>query len=231
MIVALTGVSDNAERFHLANSLAALRALAGRNVLLAHHRLHAVTEDVNGDWEAVDIKIGAASHVIGDAGFQSALEELRLRYDDVVVDIADTDPVGCQLVLNEAEAVIIFIQSAAIDLESGRSLQRRIRTAVGVNPALRIMVVISRTQSEFFARDLGSIEDFFGGVKKPARTNTSVFYSIGQQRVAMRYREINEYASGQESVGTEVRNLYRAIFQIGNRPTVPVHDVDNASAL
>lgn len=231
MIVALTGVSDNAGRFHLANSLAALRALAGRNVLLAHHRLPTVTADVNSDWEAVDIKIGAASHVIGDAGFQSALEELRLRYDDVVVDIADADTVGGHSVLKEAEAVIIYIQSATLNLASGRRLQRRIRAAVSVNPALRIMVVISRAQSEFFAREWGSIEDFFGGVKKSARTNTSVFYSTGQQRVAVRYREINEYASGQESIGTEVRNLYRAIFQIGNRPTVPVHDVDHATAL
>jgi chromosome partitioning protein len=215
MIVALTGGCDNSGRAHLANSLAALRSLAGRNVLFAR-RSHTPAAGLKGEWTVVDVKSRAVSHQIADTSFQSELEDVGFRYNDVVVDLADDDSAGSQAVLKKAEVVVLFSQSAAIDLKCRLKFQERLGAAAGANPALRVLLVVADVQIGFFAHELGTVLDFPTGIPNMNVRSVLVSDLFDAQRAVITAPDISEYATAQECVRPEMRNVYCAVFQRGN---------------
>lgn len=217
MIVALTGGSDSAAHAHLANSLAALRARAGRNVLFAYHRSHTPAAGENREWEVVDVKISAVSYGIAETRFQSELEDFVVRYDDVVVDLTDDDSAGSQSVLEKAQVVIIFIPFVASDMKVQMKVRNRLCAAASAGPRRRVLLVASNLQIGFFIHELGSTLDFPANIPHVKFSDMLSAGLIDEQREAIRGQQTGKFGIEQDCGSAEIRNLYRTVFQKDER--------------
>lgn len=82
MIIAIANENDGAEKSMLASSLAALRALDGRKVLLIDADPHKFSLAWSSVRDAAGIRPKVPARAIGGKGLQPELENLIPRYDD-----------------------------------------------------------------------------------------------------------------------------------------------------
>lgn len=137
MIVAVVSEGACAAKVELAERLAALRSLAGRKVLLmdadsqhpppAHPPLPIVARSVNGK------------------GVQAELENLGMRYQDIVVDADGRDSLGSRAALIAARVVVVPADGSDGDPARAARLASRIGNARLFNPGLRIVIVPGET--------------------------------------------------------------------------------------
>lgn len=139
MIVAAISESGEETRVELADRLAALRALAGRRVLLLdgapRHECSRLCEQRSA---AAGPRI--PTRTVHGKAMQAELENLSQRYQDIVVDTEGRDSLGSRAALIAANVAVLPADALHGDAERVARLAWRIESARLFNPSLRVVI-------------------------------------------------------------------------------------------
>jgi len=146
MIILIGGEKGGTGKTTLATTLAALRALAGRDVLL-------IDTDIQGsasDWAQQRGDSGARRVACVQKfgkGLQAEVLDLAGRYQDIVIDAGGRDSVELRAALVVAGRAYIPVQPSQFDLWTLDRMDGLVGAAQGFNPGLEARVVLCRAST------------------------------------------------------------------------------------
>lgn len=153
MIITITNEQVNSGKSTIAKNLAVLCAHAGRKVVL-----------VDSTSQKKSYYDGAVPQVpvraVSGKGLDSELQNLSIRYKDIVIDTQGRDSMASRSALNAARFVIVPVNVQEIDVKRFESLAAQIRKARWFNPQLRVLVVISCSNAEVPPENLMAVKSF-----------------------------------------------------------------------
>jgi chromosome partitioning protein len=153
MIVLIGGEKGGTGKTTLATNLAAMRALAGRDVLL-------IDTDPQGsanywaqsrDEEKINPRVACVQKF--GKGIPAEVKDLATRYDDIIIDAGGRDSVELRSSMVIAEKVYIPIQPSQFDIWTLGQMDELVETARGFNPGLQARVIISRSSTNPSVRE------------------------------------------------------------------------------
>jgi chromosome partitioning protein len=147
MVILIGGEKGGTGKTTLATNLAAMRALAGRDVLL-------MDTDSQGSanyWAQSRDEAGVTPRVACLQKFGKGLpvevRDLAGRYQDIVIDAGGRDSVELRSAMVVAERLFIPIQPSQFDIWTLNAMDGLVGTAKGFNPELSAAVIISRAST------------------------------------------------------------------------------------
>lgn len=153
MIVLIGGEKGGTGKTTLATNLAAMRALAGRDVLL-------IDTDPQGsanywaqsrDEENITPRVACVQKF--GKGIPAEVKDLATRYDDIIIDAGGRDSVELRSSMVVAKKVYIPIQPSQFDIWTLGQMDELVETARGFNPELQAKVIISRSSTNPSVRE------------------------------------------------------------------------------
>lgn len=146
MILLIGGEKGGTGKTTLSTNLAAVRAAAGRDVIL-------VDTDPQGSasfWAAVRDESDAprvACVRLQGKGIAAQLRDLAARYQDVIVDAGGRDSVELRAAMTAAQRMIIPIQASQFDTWTLEGMAQLVEQASAINPELTAGCVINRAST------------------------------------------------------------------------------------
>jgi chromosome partitioning protein len=212
MIIAIANENDGAEKSILASSLAALRALASRKVLLidADPCKLSLTWSSKRDDAGVRPKVSACA--ISGKGLQPELENLIPRYDDIVIDTEARDCLASRSALVAARIVIIPVRAGQIDQANQQKLIKRLETARIFNPRLRVLFVITCAHTSPSMEDFVAARAFAAKIALAKLADTVIHERTALHEAFDRGRCISEYKPIDEHAIAGMTYFYREVF-------------------
>ena len=213
MIVLIGGEKGGTGKTTLATNLAALRAAAGKDVLL-------VDTDKQGSasfWAAVRSEDPARPAVACVQVFGKTvarqLADLATRYDDVIVDAGGRDSVELRSAMVSADRLYIPVQASQFDVWTLEQMDTLVQQAQAINPSLAAAVVINRASTHPRVREAeeasGIVDDFdglgFSGVVVRDR--------ISYRRAAAEGLSVSEADEPDQKAVSEMALWYEAVFR------------------
>jgi chromosome partitioning protein len=146
-IILIGGEKGGTGKTTLATNLAALRALAGRDVLLVDTDIQASASFWSQTRDEASIRPRVACIQKFGKGLQAEVQDLARRYQDIVIDAGGRDSVELRAALVVAQRSFIPIQPSQFDIWTLGRMDELVKTAEGFNPNLHAWVVISRVST------------------------------------------------------------------------------------
>ncbi len=212
MIITIANEKGGTEKSILANNLATLRAMDGRIVLLVDADPQKSSLTWSSERSAAGIKPKVPARAISGKGLQPELENLTLRYNDIVIDTEGRDSMGSRSALIAARIVIIPIQPDQMDPASEKKLIMRIDKARLVNPRLRVLFVIACVQDDPSLQELASVRSLVAKVAAATLANTVIHEQAAIRCAFDEGLSISEYQPADKRASAEMMNLYREVF-------------------
>jgi chromosome partitioning protein len=147
MIILIGGEKGGTGKTTIATNLAAMRALAGRDVLL-------VDTDPQGsanywtqsrDEENITPRVACVQKF--GKGLPKEVQDLAHRYQDIIIDAGGRDSVELRSALVITERLFVPIQPSQFDIWTLNQMEELVETAKAFNPDLLAKVIISRSSS------------------------------------------------------------------------------------
>lgn len=147
MIILIGGEKGGTGKTTLATNLAAMRALKGRDVLL-------MDTDPQGsanywaqsrDDEKITPRVACVQKF--GKGLPTEVNDLKRRYQDIIIDAGGRDSVELRSALVVTQKVYIPIQPSQFDIWTLNQMDELVETAKGFNPELQAKVIISRSST------------------------------------------------------------------------------------
>lgn len=213
MIVAIANEHAASGKSVLAENLAALCALAGRKVLL----VDIASQRKSFLWSVERGSAGIVPKVpvraICGKGLQPKLENLSLRYKDIVIDTEGRDSMGSRSALIAARVVVIPMRARQIDLGRQETLIRRVQAARVFNPGLRVLVVISRAEHDISAKDVNAVKGFAARIPSAVLIETIIHEEAALCEAFDEGLSIPECRSDDNPAVAAMRSIYQEVFE------------------
>ena len=147
MIILIGGEKGGTGKTTLATNLAAMRALAGRDVLLIDTDPQGSANywAQNRDEEKILPRVACIQKF--GKGLPAEVTDLSHRYEDIIIDAGGRDSVELRSSLVVTEKVYIPIQPSQFDIWTLDQMDELVETAKGFNPDLIAKVIISRSST------------------------------------------------------------------------------------
>ena len=217
MIVLVGGEKGGTGKTTLATTLAALRAGAGRDVLL-------VDTDRQGSasfWAAVrgesagDGLAAVPCVQVFGKGVARELGDLAGRYDDVVVDAGGRDSVELRGAMVVADRLFVPVQASQFDVWTLEQMDGLVEQAQAVNGALAAGVVINRASTHPRVREAEEARALVADFEHLAFTGVVVRDRIAWRRAAADGRAVTEGEGPDPKAVAEAGAWYEAAFGAG----------------
>lgn len=212
MIILIGGEKGGTGKTTMATNLAAMRALAGRDVLL-------IDTDPQGsanywaqsrDEENVIPRVACIQKF--GKGLPKEVQDLAHRYQDIVIDAGGRDSVELRSALVVAERAYIPIQPSQFDIWTLDQMDTLVETAKGFNPDLQATVVISRSStnpSVHESDDTGKLLDDFANLDLARIT---IRDRIAYRKAAKDGLSVVELKPKDPKAVEEMETLYKEVF-------------------
>lgn len=212
MIILIGGEKGGTGKTTMATNLAAMRALAGRDVLL-------IDTDPQGsanywaqsrDEENVTPRVACIQKF--GKGLPKEVQDLAHRYQDIIIDAGGRDSVELRSALVVAERAYIPIQPSQFDIWTLDQMDTLVETAKGFNPDLQATVVISRSStnpSVHESDDTGKLLDDFANLNL---ANITIRDRIAYRKAAKDGRAVVELKPKDPKAVEEMETLYKEVF-------------------
>jgi chromosome partitioning protein len=213
MIIAIANEQINSGKSILAENFAALCAYAGRAVML----VDSTSQRKSYLWSVERASSGVEQRVpvraIGGKGLEPELENLSMRYKDIVIDTEGRDSMASRSALIAARLVIIPVRAGEIDCRRQNVLVRRIEAARQVNPNLRVLVIISRAGHDVSDEDRKAVESFVARIPSAILSQTIIHEEAAFCAAVDEGLSAPECMSPDNRAVIEMLNIYREVFE------------------
>jgi chromosome partitioning protein len=212
MIIAIANEQVNSGKSILAENIAALCAYVGRKVLLVDSTsqrksfLWGVERGTSGVEQKLPVR------AIGGKGLEPELENLSLRYKDIVIDTEGRDSQASRSALIAARLVIVPVRAGEIDSRRQDVLIRRIEAARVVNPCLRVLVIISRADHEISLDDYNAVKSFVAKIPSAILSETVIHEEAVLCEAFQTGLSAQESSSPDNRAVVEMLSIYREVF-------------------
>lgn len=147
MIVLIGGEKGGTGKTTLATNLAAMRALAGHDVLLIDSDPQSSANYWAQNRDELGIQPRVACVQKFGKGLAMEIKDLAQRYQDIILDAGGRDSVELRSALVVVDKVYMPIQPSQFDVWTLNAMNALVETAKGFNPTLQAKVVISRAST------------------------------------------------------------------------------------
>lgn len=214
MIILIGGEKGGTGKTTISTNFAAMRAAAGRDVLLIDTDL----QSSSSYWQAVRAEAEIAPSVACIQKFGKALasevRDLAKRYQDIIIDAGGRDSVELRSALTVAEVAVLPIQPSQIDLWTVKRIHELLEQAAGFNPEIRAVAVVSRASTNSQNSDAKDALDLISDYPGIDLAETVIRDRLAYRRAAGAGMSVAEYENDREAKGTwEMTKLYREIFE------------------
>ena len=216
MIILVGGEKGGTGKTTLATNLAALRAGAGRDVLL-------VDTDRQGSasfWSAVrDEAVGEGAELVAvpcvqvfGKGVGRQVIDLAGRYDDVVVDAGGRDSVELRSAMVGADRLYVPVQASQFDVWTLEQMDTLVEQAQAINSALEAGVVINRASTHPRVREADEAEELVSDFENLGYTHVVIRDRIAYRRAASEGLTVSEVSDPDPKAVAEMATWYEAVF-------------------
>lgn len=212
MIILIGGEKGGTGKTTLATNLAAMRALAGRDVLLIDTDPQGSANywAQNRDEENVEPRVACIQKF--GKGLSTEVRDLSSRYQDIIIDAGGRDSVELRSALVVTERAYIPIQPSQFDIWTLDQMDTLVETAKGFNPDLQASVVISRSStnpSVHESEDTGKLLDDFANL---GLAKITIRDRIAYRKAAKDGLAVVELKPKDPKAVEEMETLYKEVF-------------------
>jgi chromosome partitioning protein len=212
MIILIGGEKGGTGKTTLATNLAAMRALAGRDVLL-------IDTDPQGSanyWAQSRDELGIIPRVACvqkfGKGLSAEVRDLSRRYQDIIIDAGGRDSVELRSSMVVACKVYIPIQPSQFDIWTLNQMDGLVETAKGFNASLQARVIISRSSTNPSVHESDDAVEILNDFSNLNLANTGVKDRIAYRKAASGGLSVAELKPRDAKAAEEMDGLYREVF-------------------
>lgn len=213
MIVLVGGEKGGTGKTTIATNLAALRAKAGRDVLL-------VDTDTQGSasmWAQIRLEEGVAPKLTSISkfgrGVADEIRNLAPRFDDVVIDSGGRDSVELRQAMLVAHLMLIPARPSQFDIHGLAAIDRVVAESRGFNSQLAAYVVVNCAPTHATNSDADDMRDVVADMPNLQLADAVLRDRVSFRRAARDGRAVAEYAPLDEKATFEMRRLYKEVFE------------------
>lgn len=214
MIVCTIGEKGGTGKTTTATGLAACLANAGRDVLL----VDSDTQLTASKWQATRtenedlIQIGCVS--LFGKSMPKELKNLESRYQDIVIDTGGRDTYEMRAALTVCDWAVIPFTPGQFDLWTVERMHDMLEAAEAINPKLRALALISKTETNPSVTDHEEARKFIAGFQSMTLATVPIRNRIAFKRAGQMGMSVIEYEKDKNSKSCEeLQQLYNDIYQ------------------
>lgn len=212
-IVVLTGEKGGTGKSILATNLAAMRAAAGRDVLL-------VDTDTQGSasgWQAVRMSNPALARVHCVSKFGKTLSDevrdLAGRYQDIIIDSGGRDSIEMRASLLVANVAVLPFQPAQFDLWTVAKVHSLLEQVAAFNTTIRALAVVNQAETNHSTTDYQDAQELIADYPGIELLEHPIRKRVAFKRAASVGMSVAEYEKDPHSKAVkELTQLYHAVF-------------------
>lgn len=213
MIVCVVGEKGGTGKSIIATNLAAMRAAAGRDVLL-------VDTDPQGSasgWQAVRTYVPNVSKVSSVAKFGKTLaaevRDLAPRYQDVIIDAGGRDSVEMRSALLVANIAVLPFQPSQFDLWTLSKMHELLEQGSAFNADLRAIAVVNQADANANSTDFADAKELIAEYPGIELAPHPIRKRVAFKRAAAEGLSVVEYEKDADAKSSfEIAQLYKAVF-------------------
>lgn len=212
MIILIGGEKGGTGKTTLATNLAAMRALASRDVLL-------IDTDPQGsanywaqsrDDEQVTPRVACVQKF--GKGLPAEVKDLEHRYQDIIIDAGGRDSVELRSAMVVTRKVYIPIQPSQFDIWTLNQMDELVETAKGFNPDLQARVIISRSSTNPSVHESDDTSKLLADFPNLDLANVSIRDRIAYRKAAKDGLSVTELKPKDPKAVEEMETLYQEVF-------------------
>lgn len=211
-VILIGGEKGGTGKTTLATNMAALRALAGREVVLVDADVQASASFWCRVRDEAGIKPKIACAQIVGKELQAKVLDLAHRYHDIVIDAGGRNSVELRAGLVAAERVFIPIQPSQFDIWTLDPMDELVQTAQRFNPKLEAWVVINRGSCNPAVTEGAETQELIADFRYLHLANITLRERIAYRKAARDGLCIAELQPPDPKAVEEMRSLYREVF-------------------
>lgn len=212
MIILIGGEKGGTGKTTIATNLAAMRALAGRDVLI-------IDTDPQGsanywaqsrDEENVIPRVACIQKF--GKGLPKEVQDLAHRYQDIIIDAGGRDSVELRSALVVAEKAYIPIQPSQFDIWTLGQMDELVETAKAFNSELQARVIISRSSTNPSVHESDDTEKLLADFPNLDLANVTIRDRIAYRKAAKDGLAVIELKPKDPKATEEMEVLYKEVF-------------------
>ncbi|GAW86312.1 chromosome partitioning protein [Bathymodiolus platifrons methanotrophic gill symbiont] len=212
MVILIGGEKGGTGKTTIATNLAAMRSLAGRDVLL-------IDTDPQGsanywaqsrDEENINPRVACVQKF--GKGLPKEVQDLATRYQDIIIDAGGRDSVELRSALVVTERLFVPIQPSQFDIWTLNQMEELVETAKAFNSDLIAKVIISRSStnpSVHESDDTGKLLNDFDNLDL---ADVTVRDRIAYRKAAKDGLAVIELKPKDQKAVKEMQALYKEVF-------------------
>ncbi len=212
MIILIGGEKGGTGKTTLATNLAAMRALAGRDVLM-------IDTDPQGsanywaqsrDEESIIPRVACVQKF--GKGLPTEVKDLANRYEDIIIDAGGRDSIELRSALVVTEKVYIPIQPSQFDIWTLNQMDELVETAKSFNPDLQAKVIISRSSTNPSVHESDDTGKLLADFSNLDLADVIIRDRIAYRKAAKDGLAITELKPKDLKAVEEMETLYKEVF-------------------
>jgi chromosome partitioning protein len=212
MIILIGGEKGGTGKTTLATNLAAMRALAGHDVLLIDSDPQGSANywAQNRDELAIQPRVACVQKL--GKGLAMEVKDLALRYQDIILDAGGRDSVELRSALIVVDKVYLPIQPSQFDVWTLNSMNALVETAKGFNPTLQAKVIISRASTNPSVQESEETRKLLADFPNLEPLKLIIRDRIAYRKAAKEGLAVTELKPKEAKASEEMTALYNEIF-------------------
>jgi chromosome partitioning protein len=213
MIILIGGEKGGTGKTTIATNLAAMRALASRDILL-------IDTDPQGSanyWAQSRDELNITPRIACVQKFGKGLpievKDLAKRYQDIIIDAGGRDSVELRSAMVVAHKVYIPIQPSQFDIWTLNQMDGLVETAKAFNPNLQAYVVISRSSTNPSVHESDDTVEILNDFQNLNLAKTGVKDRIAYRKAASGGMGVCELKQKDQKAADEMEGLYKEAFE------------------
>jgi chromosome partitioning protein len=215
MLVLVGGEKGGVGKTTLTLNLAAMRARAGKDVLLVDADKQASANLWAGIRREAKVEPTVACVQKTGKTLGAEVNELAGRYTDVIIDAGGRDSVELRAALTVVRLAVFPLQASLFDAATLETLSQLVEMAQGFNPELVAGVLLNRTSTNRQVREAEEARELIA-----IYSNLHLMQSLVRDRIIYRKSvrdglSVVEYKPHDELANAEMQSLYEEVFGDG----------------
>lgn len=212
MIILIGGEKGGTGKTTLATNLAAMRALAGHDVLLIDSDPQGSANYWAQNRDELSIQPRVACVQKFGKGLAMEVKDLALRYQDIILDAGGRDSVELRSALIVVDKVYLPIQPSQFDVWTLNSMNALVETAKGFNPTLQAKVIISRASTNPSVQESEETRKLLADFPNLEPLELIIRDRIAYRKAAKEGLAVTELKPKEAKASEEMTALYNEIF-------------------